>query len=318
MFAFEPYTDEDAARWNSFIAASRNGTFLFQRGYMDYHRDRFQDASLLIGNEGGLIAVLPASRSGDKLVSHGGLTYGGLVVDDRMTSGQALALFQALAEHLAGTGIGSLLYKTIPSIYHRVPTEEDLYALFRLDARLVRRDVLSVIDNRMRLPFQERRRRGAKKAAAKNMIVAESDDWAGFWNLLAARLDEKYGTRPVHTIEEIRLLAERFPDNIRLFTCNDGTAIMAGVVMYDTGQVAHAQYIAASEEGRQNGAQDLLFDRLIETFADRRWFDFGISNEQNGYVLNEGLAAYKEGFGARTIVHDFYELSLPGAGRAIG
>jgi len=310
MFTFEPYEDADGPRWDSFIAGSRNGTFLFQRGYMDYHRDRFQDASLLIGNEGGLIAVLPASRSGDKLVSHGGLTYGGLVVDDRMTSGQSLALFQALAEHLAAAGVGSLLYKTIPSIYHRVPTEEDLYALFRLDARLVRRDVLSVIDNRTRLPFQERRRRGAKKAAARNMIVSESGDWAGFWNLLAARLDEKYGTRPVHSVEEIRLLAERFPGNIRLFTCSDGPDMMSGVVIYDTGQVAHAQYIAASEEGRQNGAQDLLFDRLIATFAERRWFDFGISNEQNGHVLNEGLAAYKEGFGARTIVHDFYELSL--------
>ena len=45
-------------------------------------------------------------------------------------------------------------------------------------------------------------------------------------------------------------------------------------------------------------------------YADRRYFSFGISTEQAGQYLNEGLIAQKEGFGARTVVHDFYEWNL--------
>lgn len=310
MLLLRSYIAADSERWNAFVAGSRNGTFLFDRNYMDYHSDRFEDASLLVYDDDVLVGVLPASRSGDSVVSHGGLTYGGLVVDDRMTAATILSIFLVLLEHFRAAGVRRFVYKTVPSIYHRAPTEEDAYALFRLDARLIRRDVLSVIDQTSRIPIQERRRRGAKKAAARGMIVSESREWQAFWDLLSSRLGEKYDTRPVHTADEIRLLADRFPDNIRLFACHSGGAMMAGVVMYDTGRVAHAQYIAASEEGRRTGAQDLLFGTLIDRFKNRRWFDFGISNEQNGRYLNEGLVAYKEGFGARTVVHDFYEVVL--------
>lgn len=308
MISVEPYTQADAAQWNQFVATSRNGTFLLDRNYMEYHRDRFHDASLMLRDSSRLLALLPANRNGDMVASHGGLTYGGFIVDDRMTAALMLEVFRVTIDHLARNGIRRVVYKTIPAIYHRTPTMEDLYALFRLDARLTRRDVLSVIDNANPLPFQTRRQRGAKKANAGGLVVSEDEDWQGFWDLLAGRLGEKYQTRPVHTVEEIRLLASRFPENIRLFTCRSTDSIMAGVVVYDTGRVAHAQYIAASEDGRQSGAQDLLFDRLIARYAGRRWFDFGISNEQNGRVLNNGLIAYKEGFGARAIVQDFYEI----------
>lgn len=310
MIRFRHYSAESEAEWNAFVAASRNGTFLHDRRYMDYHSDRFTDGSLLVEHDEQVVALLPANRTEDALVSHGGLTYGGFLVNERMTAPLMLAVFQDVAPHLRGLGYGRLIYKAIPHIYHRSPAEEDLYALFRLGARLTRRDVLSVVDQTQRLPLQDRRRRGARKAADRGHVVAESDDWRGFWRLLAGRLDEKYQTRPVHSAEEMELLGARFPKSIRLFVCRQADEIMAGVAIYDTGQVVHAQYIAASEEGRKGGAQDLLFLHLIDLFSDRRWFDFGVSNEDQGRYLNEGLVQYKEGFGARTVAHDFYELSL--------
>ena len=48
MFEVKQYTQEQAQEWNEFIEDSRQGTFLFNRSYMDYHADRFQDASLMI------------------------------------------------------------------------------------------------------------------------------------------------------------------------------------------------------------------------------------------------------------------------------
>jgi hypothetical protein len=48
----------------------------------------------------------------------------------------------------AAQGMRSLLYKTMPSIYHQLPCEDDRYALFRCQAQLLRREVLSVIGPR--------------------------------------------------------------------------------------------------------------------------------------------------------------------------
>ncbi len=308
----ERYAARDRDRWNDFVRASRNGTFLFDRDYMDYHADRFSDHSLLACDDGGrLLALLPAHGAGEKLVSHGGLTYGGFIVDDRMTASAMLDIFAAASEAMRRDGFSKLVYKSIPHIYHRAPAEEDLYALFRAGARVTRRDHLAVIDGRAPLARQERRERSARKAAKLGLTVRETQDFAAYWPILSANLESKYGVRPVHTLDEILLLHSRFPQRIRLFAAYDGEAMRAGVVVYVSDVVCHAQYIGASEEGREQGALDAVFDHLIGAFAGvTRYFDFGTSTERNGTVLNTGLAEFKEGFGARTVVHDHYEVDL--------
>jgi hypothetical protein len=87
--------------------------------------------------------------------------------------------------------------------------------------------------------------------------------------------------------------------------------ILAGVVIYESKNVAHAQYIASEEKGREIGALDMIFDYLInEYYKNKKYFDFGISTEKDGLYLNEGLIFFKEGFGARGVVHDFYEVNI--------
>jgi hypothetical protein len=78
--------------------------------------------------------------------------------------------------------------------------------------------------------------------------------------------------------------------------------------------VAHAQYIGSTEQGRELGAVDAVVDALIarHAAAGRRWFDFGISTEQAGRVLNPGLARYKESYGARGVTYDAYAIDLAG------
>jgi hypothetical protein len=278
---------------------------------MDYHADRFDDCSLLVCDGGRPLALLPAHAAGDRVVSHGGLTYGGFVVDDGMTAALMLELFDAAAAELRRSGFTSMLYKTIPHIYHRAPAEEDLYALFRAGARLVRRDQLAVIDYRAPLERQERRQRGVRKGAKLGLDVRETGDFAAYWEILSENLLSRYGVRPVHTLEEIALLRSRFPERIRLFAAYDGEAMCAGVVIYVSDCVCHAQYIGSTAAGREQGALDALFDHLIGAFAGAaRYFDFGTSTERGGAHLNAGLAAFKEGFGARTVVHDHYEVTL--------
>lgn len=321
MFLCEPYTARSRDQWDDFTRQSRNGTFLFERDYMDYHAERFQDASLLFRDEeGDVVALFPASRAGTVVSSHGGLTYGGLILGSRVRTRDVLDILEAALVFYRDSGASRVLYKVVPRIYHRLASEDDLYALFRLGATLVRRDVSSTVQPAMRPAPQTRRLRGARKARSAGVEVCESMDFEGFWPLLQATLSARHGVEPVHTVEEIVLLARRFPGSIRLFTAAEGAEVVAGTVIYETPRVAHAQYIACSSRGRALAALDLLFEELIgAVFRDKPYFDFGISTEGDGRDLNVGLIEFKEGFGATATVHDFYDVDLrPRPGRTRG
>lgn len=305
------YGAERKEEWDAFVREAKNGHFLFQRDYMDYHSDRFEDASRMFYDEGRLVAVLPADRRGSTLGSHRGLTFGGMVSGERMTTDLMLRCFQALLLDLRADGVTELLYKAVPHIYHRLPAEEDLYALFRGGAKLVRRDVSSTLRPGVRPRPAKGRRWALKRSRTEGIEVEESRDFRTFMAIEEELLGAKYGRRPVHTAEEMELLAGRFPDNIHLFGAFREGVMLAGVVLYETEQVAHCQYIGASDEGKRLGALDAVLWHLIEErCAERRYFDFGISTEQDGQYLNSGLIANKESFGARATVCDFYALEL--------
>ena len=311
MIVARQYTAGQRSAWDRFVWASRNGTFLFLRDYMDYHADRFSDASLMFYKDDDLVALLPADRVDDVLWSHRGLTYGGFLFDGWMTTPRMLQVADACFTQLRASGCSRLHYKTMPSIYALSPAEEDRYALFRAGAELYRRDVLSVIAAEPRLPAQKRRLRSAAKAARSNVRAGESERWDAYWALLARRLAERYGRAPVHSLEEITLLRSRFPQSIRLFVAEERDELVAGVVIYESPRVAHCQYIAASPWGFEIGALDQLFLWLIEdVYRDKPFFDFGTSTEDEGRALNTGLIEQKEGFGARAVIHDFYRLDL--------
>ena len=312
MFDIIRYTSEKVQEWNAFVATSKNGTFLFNRGYMDYHSHRFEDCSLMFYRDGSLFAVMPANAEGDTWCSHRGLTYGGVVMQESATAEKIQQLFRELNEYLRRAGFGRVVYKTVPHIFHRIPAEEDWYSLFSIcQARLVDRSLSSAIDLQRPLRWSRDRKYGVNKAFANGVLVGESGNWAGFWEVLTTNLKNKYGARPVHTLEEIELLHSRFPENIRLFVAEKDGVVLGGTVIYFTETVVHSQYISASAEGKRLRVIDLLFDYLLH---DRQWqaryFDFGTSNEDDGRVLVEPLIYQKEGFGGRGVCYDWYEWSL--------
>ena len=298
--------------WDDFVRASKNGTFLVSRDYMNYHAERFIDHSLIINDDKGRpVAVMPAHSNGSVLLSHGGLTYGGIISNIEMTTPLMLDIFDSLMAYARAEGIARINYKTIPCIYHRVPAEEDRYALFRHDARLCRRDVLAVVDQGQRLGYQGRRMRKIKQARKAQLQVIKSDDYADFWRILQENLLERFGVHPIHSLTEIEFLAQCFPDNIHLYLCSNEREVLAGVITYITPQAIHVQYISASESGKKQGALDLIFAELLDVvYVNYRYFDFGISTEQDGRYLNLGLVEHKEGFGARAMMHDHYEITV--------
>ena len=304
----------DAAKWNEFVTISNQGTFLFNRNYMDYHADRFADCSFLIMEKGRIAAALSANRKGDILYSHQGLTYGGLLTTERMTAGKVCNIFSELNILLKEMGIKQVVYKAIPWIYHRIPAEEDLYALTNVcHAQLVSRDISSSFSLHDVRKFTESRKSGIRKAIRNGILVGESQDLAAFWNILNNNLTAKYDARPIHSLDELQLLKGRFPKEIKLYmaTTTDGEPL-GGTLIYETPNVVHTQYISASPDGKTIGALDLLFDYIInKVYKDRNgYFDFGKSTESGGTVLNQQLIHQKEGFGGRGVCYDTYEWKI--------
>jgi hypothetical protein len=305
---FEP---GDGEQWNALVDRSRARHFLFRREYMTYHADRYEDFSLLVHVDGRLLAALPATSNGDEVISHGGLTFGGLIGDETLTARRTVEVLGAVLDFLRAHEIRRLVYKPVPHIYHVVPAEEDLYALFVHGARLVRRDISSTLRPGQALPRTKGRRSAVRQARGAGLTLAESERFAEFMVLEAQALGVRHGVGPVHTPAELELLARHFPDNITLVATFRECEMLAGVVIYETDVVAHAQYIGASSEGYALHALDLIIDHLItERYRDKRFFDFGISTVDQGRILNEGLIRNKESFGARATVYDAYELVL--------
>lgn len=310
-YEIEKYRPELKETWDACVEQSANGTFLFKRNYMEYHAHRFVDFSLMIYCKGKLIALLPASLHDDEITSHGGLTYGGFITSAEVSSTQLLDIFKTTAQYLKEQGIATWNYKPVPHIYHTYPHDCEQYALYQLGAERVACNLSSTIDLTSPLRYSELRRRGIKRAQKSGVTIHKSNDFAPFWSVLEDNLRQRHNVSPVHSLAEITLLHNRFPDEIQLYTAILNNEVVAGCVIYNTGRVAHAQYISASALGKESGALDLLFAHLIEQeYNTSRYFDFGISTEEGGKYLNNGLLSQKEGFGARGIIYETYRIRL--------
>lgn len=312
-YQVQRYNADDSKHWDEFIKSAKNGHFMFYRGYMDYHSDRFEDFSLVIRNESGkLVSVMPANLSDRKIISHGGLTFGGLVVGEKASTVLVLQVFQAIKEYLLDVGgIDSLIYKRLPRFYNAFYSEEDLYALFRMDAKLIRRDVSSLIDLDNPGKYSKGRKWSINKAKKVGLTVEKLTEMDEYWSLLEGVLRKNHEIKPVHTLDEIVDLQDKFPNNIHCYGVRYEGLLAAGVLIYLHKETVHTQYMANSAIGREIGALDYLIDHLInDVFKERRYFNFGISTINDGTELNEGLISQKEGFGARAAVQDFYEVSI--------
>jgi hypothetical protein len=286
---------------------------MFDRNYMDYHADRFDDHSLILYDDNDkMLAALPANSRDDILYSHQGLTFGGLIIGKRMRCPMMLEAFDMLKSYLAAESFKKLVYKTIPYFYHQQPAQEDLYALFRHGGTLVRADVSSTIDFKtQKYAFSSSRKSGLKKAREHGLQVKLSDDLETFFAIMNSVLDDKYDTQATHTHEEMALLASRFPNNIKLYGCFKDSEMLSGVIVYETLTAVHTQYIGATQTGKELGATDLVLDELINnTYTTKNYFDFGISTEDQGRVLNENLIDQKEGTGARATIYQTFELDI--------
>lgn len=305
------YTDQYKEHWNRFNTTSKNGLFLFDINYLFYHADRFNDHSLIVeDNKNVTKAIFPACAIDNKIYSHAGLTFGSLITGHDIKAKEVLEIVSDICNYYRQQGFTEIIYKTIPYIFHKYCADEDLYALYRMEAQLIRRDISSVIPLKNKIRFSETKRQLIAKCKKNNVTVSEVKNFTSYWSLLEEVL-LKFNTKPVHSLQEITLLAELFPNHIKLYEARVEGRLAAGIVIYDYGQVVHTQYMASSEEGRKIGALDYINHYLInDVYAEREFYSFGISTEDKGMKLNEGLIQQKENMGARAVALDFYKIKL--------
>jgi CelD/BcsL family acetyltransferase involved in cellulose biosynthesis len=315
-----PYEEHWAGRWDEFAARCPTATFLHTRRFLGYHGDRFEDASLLVEEEGrGVVGLLPAAvepADARRVMSHPGVTFGGLLHDGRLRGARTVEALELVAAHYAGRGFRALRYKAVPYIYHLSPACDDLYALFSLGARRYRCDLSCAVDLSARPAPSERRRRGLKKASKAGVEVAEGERHAAaLWAVLEENLGRKYGASPVHTLEEIRLIHSLFPEAVSFAVALIGGEVVAGVVLFKGPRVVHVQYVASGEAGYDSSALDPVFEECIARAAAEgaRYFDFGTSNEDEGRRLNASLYQFKSEFGGGGVAYESYELRLDGS-----
>lgn len=287
---------------------------MFDRDYMDYHRDRFMDHSLMFFADENLIALLPMNERNGILYSHGGLTYGGFITNEKMKQHTMMECFDALISYAKEQGIKKILYKLIPHIYHSQPAEEDRFALYANNALLTTVDASTYLNLKNPLKMPKGRKAQISRARREGVIIEQLDqlhDYERFILLENDILNERHNTKAVHTGSELKLLHDYFPNNIQLFAAIKDEIMIAGTVVYVYDNVVHTQYMAANEEARRIGALDLAISTVIEKYKESKdWIDFGISTEHDRIYLNEGLISQKESFGGRTGVYEIWEIEI--------
>jgi hypothetical protein len=314
--AADEFEDAFAGAWDALVSRSVNGSFLQTRAFLTYHGSRFIDRSVVIRDERTLVVgCLPAAEHPTLpgvIDSHPGATFGGLIHDGGLWGVDMIRALAAAALHYRERGYKELRYKPVPHLYQRIPSQDDIYALFRLRATRYRCDLTACFELSNRAAVSHGRRdslRRAKRAGVQ--VVADWELLAPFWRVLEDALVRQNAV-PTHKLEEIELLHAKFPQSIHLFSALADGGLVAGAILFDLGPVRHTQYLATSDVGRRIGALDAVIGASIDASLGEgfRYFDFGTSNLAEGWVLNDSLYRYKRSFGAGSAAHEHYSLWL--------
>ncbi|WP_203258976.1 GNAT family N-acetyltransferase [Hyunsoonleella ulvae] len=303
------YSQQYFEAWNEFVINAKNATFLFNREFMEYHNKRFQDFSLLVFKDKKLVAIFPANKEKHTVYSHQGLSYGGLILPNSLSFESVLQVFSGLLKFLLENEVQKLVIKQIPKIYNSKYADELDYLVFILKAKLYRRDISMVISNQLKPNYSELRRREIKRATNSDLKLVSNDDFLPFWDfILKPNLKDTFGVDPVHSLSEINHLKEKFPNNITQYNVYDKKEILAGCTVFESKSVVHLQYISTKKNNKKGALSFLIHTLISDIYKDKKYFDFGISNENQGKNINLGLLNWKQSFGASALVHDFYEI----------
>ncbi|MCS7003793.1 MAG: hypothetical protein NZM38_00545 [Cytophagales bacterium] len=299
-------------QWNKFVRAF-SVFFQWQRDYLEYHANRFQDASLLVLDKKQEIrAIFPANQNVNAIHSHEGLSFGGILFSIPIHISDLISIGKEILNYYKEKKVQKIYIKPLPwwLTIHQSNLEELLWQ--QLGAILYKSEFNLMVPLQEPASYQYRRKRMMQKAQKVGVSVSESNDYREFWQILTTNLQRKYQIAPVHSLQEIEKLQSFFPENIKLYVSYLSNQLIGGIVLYDYSPlIAHAQYIASNETGRKYGALDFLVHELIEKYrSHRKFFSLGVNTLRPSDALNWGLVEWKEGFSAKPYVQHQFKINL--------
>ncbi|MDQ2960484.1 MAG: GNAT family N-acetyltransferase [Candidatus Dormibacteraeota bacterium] len=312
-----PFGSGHASAWDDLVRRSTTGTLLHTRRYLSYHADRYEDRSMVIYDAADrIVAVFPAARDLDDptmVVSHPGITYGGLVSEDRLNAESVVEALELVVRAYRATGFQRLVYKAVPTIFHRRVQGSDVHALFRAGAAWTRSELAAFVDVNHRGHVSRGRSSAIRKALRSGIELSSGPaELAAFWPVLTSVLRQRHGAVPTHSRDEMEHLAALFPAEIECLVARDRGTVLAGAVVYVTPVSLHTQYLASSPQGRTASALDLVVEGIIDRASAlaKRYVSLGTSAGKGGLGLNPGLHEYKLSFGACTTTFDWYTVPI--------
>lgn len=336
----KPFTG-DNAKWDAFIATSRNGTIFHTRKFLVYHpEDRFTDASLMFLDGEKLVGVLPAAVKDKMLVSHPGASYGGLVVQPDTSVTESGAMLSALLEYAKEKKYAGIsMLRLPPSSLQKQYSEDQQYWLYQQGYTLTRCEMDGAIDLApltLRLATlaqgQSEKANTSERVEAiifetltgkcRNMVrqaerakitVKLSSDFEQFWDILEAVLKARHEVKPTHTVTEIKKLHELLPQGFRLLAAFDGKKMVGGIVLITINDKAlYTLYMGQEYASQQHHPMHLLLTEAIKLGLKegKRVLHLGVSTEDGGKKVNEGLFFFKESFGCRPVRRESFEIKF--------
>ena len=310
-YLVKKYHSKYQNQWNAFVQTSANGTFLQQRDYMDYHSDRFEDYSLMIFKEEKLLAVFPAHLSDNQLFVHNGLTYSDVIFLPDFRMAYRIEVYQALFDFLYSEGIAKIHIKTIPAFLMSQKDESNLYLYYKMQADLTEVKPFFVIETTEGIKLNKDRKKNLNRLQKLPFLFSEDKKHlSDFWQIVTTNLANKHQTTPVHSLSEMQLLSQRFPEKIKLFTLFLEGELVSGALVFVINNSLHFQYIHSSTNKQSRQGVDYLIWQILDRYAgDYQFVSFG-SSSKGSQALDKGLAYWKQSFGAQMYNQYFYTIDL--------
>jgi hypothetical protein len=306
------YNDTDFDLWNDFITKAKNATFLFHRDFMEYHKDRFDDYSMMVFCNDKLVSVIPANRVEDKVYSHQGLTYGGFVLDEEDSLIDTTDIFKVVLNFLTFHEIVEFQIKELPFFYNSLQSSIEKEIITNENISIVRKHTILGIDFKSNFSISKSKLKHYRRLSDSGLKIIKDDGFESFWShILIPLLSEKYRVNPVHSLAEITYLKSKFEDNIEQYNLYLKDEILAGITIFKTSNVIKSQYGAVSEIGKKHRALDFLFIYLIEKFKHTySFFDMGTVDNDSEKGINEGLLNQKIELGCKVYHQNVLQIIL--------
>lgn len=308
-----------------FIENNRTtGEFINTVKYLSYHpADRFTDDSVVVVETGSMTikGVMMAAESREDsriLVSHPGTTFAGPVVENGEKIRATFEILELIFDYYEAK-YEEIQVRLVPSVYMGQACERVEYFLQRRGylcrmnglANLISLHLVKTNDDILSLCKAKKRNHIRKAMKEEKFIVQKSAEIRkDVWMNMNQNLSDKFSAKTTHTYEEMIDLQKRFPDRIiPYYALTEAGDYGAFALIYKFKNVYHTQYLDLNYKYSGSYPNLLLLFSLIEKAVNEKYsvFSFGVSTENGGQILNEGLFEYKAGYGGGEILLKAYE-----------